>query len=245
MGAPRISPLRDEDLGLKDGPATGAGLRDVFRRLFSQVNPFFDALNKLGNKGITLTDNLRCDLVTAKLTHGVAATIALSNLSAANSALALGSDTGILSRHVPVQMTGKKQCQVTAWFDNPNTVDATVVLLLLEEGRQAASSPVLGAVYHPQRTAIADAAYTALATDHRICFTSISAARVVTVPAAASSNKGQEYFIKDESGSASGANTIAVAPASGTIDGVASKVVVNAAYGFTRVYSNGTAWFTG
>jgi hypothetical protein len=54
---------------------------------------------------------------------------------------------------------------------------------------------------------------------------------------------GQEFVVKDESGSCSVTNTITISPSSGTIDGSASKVI-NTAYGSQRVYSNGTNLFT-
>lgn len=94
------------------------------------------------------------------------------------------------------------------------------------------------------RTAVADANYTALATDYLIAYTSLTAARTVTLPAGATNNAGQWYVIKDESGSAGLVTTITVAPASGTIDGAAS-IAINSSHGVFRVYSNGANWFTG
>jgi hypothetical protein len=92
------------------------------------------------------------------------------------------------------------------------------------------------------RTTVADAAYTALMTDSRICYTSLTAARIVTLPSVSSAT-GQEFVVKDESGSCDATKTITVAPASGLIDGAANKVI-NTAYGVLRIYSNGTNWFT-
>ncbi|MFJ7297558.1 hypothetical protein [Streptomyces collinus] len=92
------------------------------------------------------------------------------------------------------------------------------------------------------RTAVADANYTALTTDSKVCYTSLTAARVVTLPSVSNAS-GQEFLIKDESGSCDGTRTITVTPASGTIDGAANKVI-NTAYGSLRAYSNGTNWFT-
>jgi hypothetical protein len=96
-----------------------------------------------------------------------------------------------------------------------------------------------------KRTTVADAGYVATVNDHKICYTSITAARVVTGPSTASITRSIEFVIKDESGSASGANTITFTPASGTIDGAASKVVVNTARGSARVYFDGSSnWHT-
>jgi hypothetical protein len=100
----------------------------------------------------------------------------------------------------------------------------------------------VGQAFALGRTAVSDAAYTVLATDAKVCYTALTAARVVTLPAA-STLSGQSLVVKDESGACSATNTITVAPASGTIDGAANKVI-NTAYGVLRVYSNGTNWFT-
>jgi hypothetical protein len=92
------------------------------------------------------------------------------------------------------------------------------------------------------RATVTDAAYAAAGGDTLIAYTSITAARAVTI-LAASTMPGRQITVKDESGSCSGTNTITVAPASGTIDGAASKVI-STAYGTLKVYSNGTNWFT-
>jgi hypothetical protein len=93
-----------------------------------------------------------------------------------------------------------------------------------------------------KRTTVADAAYTTLATDSIIAYTSLTASRIVTL-SSANAITGQTYRIKDESGSCAGGVTITVTPSSGTIDGAASKVL-NSAYAFSNVYFNGTNWYT-
>ncbi|HSE61406.1 MAG TPA: glycosyl hydrolase family 28-related protein [Candidatus Saccharimonadales bacterium] len=92
------------------------------------------------------------------------------------------------------------------------------------------------------RTAVNDANYLVVTTDSKVCYTALSAARTVTLPAA-SSMPGQELVVKDESGSCSGVNTITTTPSSGTIDGAAS-LAISTAYGVLRIYSNGTQWFS-
>lgn len=89
------------------------------------------------------------------------------------------------------------------------------------------------------RRAIADANATIASTDYLIAFTSISAARTVTLPAA-SSVSGQFFIIKDESGSASLVNTISIV---GTVDAASNPVVITIGRGLYRIYSNGTSWF--
>lgn len=94
---------------------------------------------------------------------------------------------------------------------------------------------------HLQRTAVADAAYSALVTDHLIAYTTLTAPRTVTLPTAVGT-LGQVIVVKDETGNA-GTQTITVAAQAGqTIDGAASKAITTA-YGSLRVYSTGAAWF--
>lgn len=88
-------------------------------------------------------------------------------------------------------------------------------------------------------TPVADVAYTVLITDCIVQYTSLTAARVVTLPAANRVPRGHAVIIKDGVGTA-GADNITV---TATIDGGANKVI-NANYGIVRVYSDGTAWFT-
>jgi hypothetical protein len=98
----------------------------------------------------------------------------------------------------------------------------------------------------PRRT-VADANTTATVTDQRIAYTSLTAARVVAGPTTASlallpAGTQLEYRITDESGSASLVNTLTFTPAAGTINGAASAVVVNSAFGSAVVYWDGTNW---
>jgi hypothetical protein len=95
-----------------------------------------------------------------------------------------------------------------------------------------------------KRTTVNDANYTATLTDGRIAYTAIAAARVVTGPVTSSLPAGVnlEYRVADESGSAGVVNTITFTPASGTINGAASAVVVNKARGEAVVYFDGANW---
>lgn len=90
------------------------------------------------------------------------------------------------------------------------------------------------------RRAVADAATTMQITDYMIAYTSLTAARVVTI-GAASSYAGRHFIIKDESGSATSTLKITIA---GTINGAVNPTAVSSAYGVYKFYSNGTAWFT-
>lgn len=96
-----------------------------------------------------------------------------------------------------------------------------------------------------QRRAVADTAYTALQGDLVIAYTSIAAARVVTLPAASAFIPGQRLTIIDESGSCSAVNTISVARAGAdTINGSASSQVINQARGYLALISDGVSKWT-
>lgn len=116
------------------------------------------------------------------------------------------------------------------------TGTATIANLVVEE--VAALSAVSVA-----RTATATD-YTVLSTDCIIGVTSTAAARVVTLPAAASHAR-KLFIVKDESGGA-GTNNITVKSVSGTLDGVAAAtgVAISTNYGVSRWYSNGTNYFS-
>lgn len=93
------------------------------------------------------------------------------------------------------------------------------------------------------RTTVADAAYTILATDRIIAYTSLTAARVPTLPAANAVNAGQRILLIDESGNCSGTNTLTLTRAgSDTING-ATTYVLSVARSYVEVESNGSnAW---
>lgn len=140
----RFPLFRESDLGIKDGPVDGASLREAFRKLFAQLNPGLDSTNKATAKGLTLADNLRCDIVTGTFAHGVASNFALTNLTKANSALPLGCDTQLFDGFPAVKMvTGqaKPTVAITLFFRNTATTNAKCSILLLPEGIQSTSIP--------------------------------------------------------------------------------------------------------
>lgn len=93
------------------------------------------------------------------------------------------------------------------------------------------------------RTSVSDANYVGTNTDSIIAYSSLTAARSVTLVAPATAGAGRIVTIKDETGACSAINTITVTPASGTIDGAANKVI-NTAYGVLRLYCNGANYYT-
>ncbi|SDR10158.1 hypothetical protein SAMN05519103_00746 [Rhizobiales bacterium GAS113] len=95
-----------------------------------------------------------------------------------------------------------------------------------------------------QRTAVADANYTATFGDSLIAYTSITAARTVTLPAAASYQKGAQLTIIDESGSCSATNTIGITRAGAdTING-GTSLTLNQAYAYVALESDGVSKWT-
>lgn len=88
------------------------------------------------------------------------------------------------------------------------------------------------------RRGIADTNYSIATSDSIVAFTSLTAARTVTLPSAAS-NTGRVIIVKDESGNCSNGTTITIA---GTIDG-ATNFVLNTAYGYARLYAGSNGWF--
>lgn len=124
---------------------------------------------------------------------------------------------------------------------NGNTA-ATVTVAnaaLPKAGGTMTGKIVLAATQQPRR-AIADVNATIAATDYLISFTSMTAARTVTLPTA-STVSGQFFIIKDESGSASVVNIISIV---GTVDNVANPSAITLGRGVYRIYSNGTNYFT-
>jgi len=92
------------------------------------------------------------------------------------------------------------------------------------------------------RTTVADAIYTVLSTDYLVAYTSLSAARTVTLPAASTFNAGRRLVIIDESGSASQTNAISLAPnGADTIAGSnTTQVVINIPRGRIEFECNGS-----
>ena len=93
------------------------------------------------------------------------------------------------------------------------------------------------------RQAVSDANATIAASTTVLAFIALTAARVVTLPAAAGYLVTVDLIIVDETGACSGTDTLTVNPAgSDLINGVASKVI-STAYGSLRLRSNGsTSW---
>jgi hypothetical protein len=98
---------------------------------------------------------------------------------------------------------------------------------------------------HPV-TNVSDASYTVLVTDRVVRYTSLSAPRIVTLPAPGSGGATVEspkfYTIHDRSGNCSDVNTITLIVSGGaTINGLPTMQIAEP-YGYIHVYDNGTEY---
>lgn len=99
------------------------------------------------------------------------------------------------------------------------------------------------ATFGNMRTAVSDAAYSALVTDRLIAYTALTAARIVTLPAASAYPAGQALTIADESGACSATRTITISRAGFDAINGATSAVIATAYGYLALESNGSnAW---
>lgn len=132
-----ISALKESDLQIPNGQITGEQLREAFRRLFTQLNPYFDGLNKLAAKGITFADNVACEQVSAKFSHGVAQQVLLKTLKRATGVIPTFADGQVIDgcsvQMVQIPPTAKygPLASVTVYFIDPAAVNVTCNLLLL------------------------------------------------------------------------------------------------------------------
>jgi hypothetical protein len=124
-------------------------------------------------------------------------------------------------------------------------MDTTNNRIVINDGALAGGYPAakLSEVITNTRTAVSDAAYTALATDRMVAYTALTAARVITLPASSAYPTGTRLLIVDETGACSVTKTLTLnAAGTDTVDG-AGSAVVNQAYGFIGIESSGAgAW---
>lgn len=94
------------------------------------------------------------------------------------------------------------------------------------------------------RTAVSDAAYSALATDRLIAYTALSTARTVSLPAAGAFPTGVQLTILDESGACTVSSAITVSANGADTIGGSGSIVISKAYGFVALASNGSNKWT-
>jgi hypothetical protein len=149
---------------------------------------------------------------------------------------------------VTAQVTGDTQKRLIVnangtveWGSGSGAVDTNLYRSATNTLKTDDTLIVAGGFGRARRT-VADVNSTITAADQIIGYTTLTAARVINLPAA-STVTGQEFTIKDESGNCSVTRTLTVTPASGTVDG-ASTLVLNSAYSQVSVYSDGSNWFS-
>jgi hypothetical protein len=150
-----------------------------------------------------------------------------------------------LSEQLQLRRGTSTQVAAFTGAQGETVMDTTNNRLVVNDGATVGGWPAakLTEVITNTRTVVSDAAYTALTTDRMIAYTALTAARVVTLPAASTYPTGTRLLIVDETGNCSTTKTLTLT-SNGTdmIDGAASTVV-NAAYGFIGIESNGVgAW---
>lgn len=124
-------------------------------------------------------------------------------------------------------------------------MDTTNNRLVVNDGSTAGGWPAakLAEVITNGRTAVVDLAYTVLITDRLIAYTTLTAARVISLPAASTYPTGTRLVVIDETGNCSTTKSLTITPnGTDTING-ATSTVVNEAYGFVGIESSGVgAW---
>lgn len=126
-------------------------------------------------------------------------------------------------------------------------VDTTNNRIVIQDGSTAGGWPAakLTEVITNTRTAVSDAAYTALTTDRLIAYTALTAPRTVTLPAASSYPTGTRLLIVDESGDASTATPISVTPhGTDLINNSSSTFLIASVRGALELESNGSSAWT-
>ena len=120
--------------------------------------------------------------------------------------------------------------------------DIGLAVLKANNGSDFASIPATRANLNVESLhTVADANYTILATDRVTVWTSISAPRVATLPAASALNPGQSLVVGDASGSVTATNTITVTRVgSDTING-ATTAVISSPNGIRTLISDGVS----
>jgi hypothetical protein len=127
-------------------------------------------------------------------------------------------------------------------------MDTTNNRLVINDGSTAGGFPAakLSEVITNTRASVSDANYLVASTDRMVAYTALTAARVVSLPASSTYPTGTRLLVVDETGNCSVTKTLSLTPnGTDTIDGVtgAASAVVNEAYGFIGIESNGAgAW---
>lgn len=175
---------------------------------------------------------------------GSATSAAAAELAAEAAQAAAELAAGSMNPASNISYTGNNTHAGTETFNSTGTFNALFALGAAATFSIAAAALVRlrAALGVDSRTTVSDADYPALSTDRLISYTSLSANRTVTLPAANALTAGQRIVILDESGSASQSIAISVAPnGSDTIAGAnTTQVAINIGRGKIELVSNGS-----
>ena len=144
---------------------------------------------------------------------------------------------------------GRDNCLVVGWWGFARNFPGTpgnnsIIIGNIEQTNVQIGPYTIGPGAPGATQKIVDAAYTALPTDGTVIYTSITAARVVTLPAANAVPAGYRLLVLDSSGSASGVNTITLTRVgTDTINGGTTSAIV-LAYGVREIVSDGVSKWT-
>jgi hypothetical protein len=149
---------------------------------------------------------------------------------------------------VQVQYRRGSSTQVAAFTGAAGemVVDTTGNRVVIQDGTTAGGWPAakLSEVQTNARTQVSDGNYTALATDRTIAYITLTASRIIALPAASAYPTGSRLLVVDETGNCSAANTITLSRVgSDLIDG-ATTAVIGTAYGYVALESNGANKWT-
>lgn len=125
-------------------------------------------------------------------------------------------------------------------------VDTTNNRMIVHDGTTSGGWPAakLSEVVTNKRTAVADANYTIIVADRLVAYTSLTAARAVTLPAASAYPTGISLTIVDESGACTTTITITINRAgTDTVNG-ATSAVLSHAYSYVTLESDGASKWT-
>jgi Major tropism determinant N-terminal domain len=151
-----------------------------------------------------------------------------------------------LSEQLQLRRGAASQVAAFTGAQGEAVVDTTNNRLVVQDGATVGgfAAAKLSEVITNARTAISDAAYAVQTTDRLVAYSALTAARAVTLPAAAAYPTGTALRIVDESGNCSAANTLTIGRAGAdTIEGQTSATIATA-YGFIELESNGSNQWT-
>jgi hypothetical protein len=94
----------------------------------------------LAQKGVSFANNIACDIVTAKFTHGTPINVLLKTLTIARTAIVIGA-SGQIPLFARCVMADAKHARVTVWFNTISATNTECTILLLPEGEKQALLP--------------------------------------------------------------------------------------------------------